>query len=158
MKSRLRASVVCEAEGHLLVVRLRDPATGVDALFPPGGAIESGETPRETAQRETLEETGLRVRVDAALEIVETYPFRWAGVDYEVTTHYFAASLESAFCLTVPAVNDAPYNLGASWLPVGEALRTMSVHPSIASAVADVLRLRATRSDSRRSPGPIGMR
>jgi 8-oxo-dGTP diphosphatase len=138
---RLRASVVCEAEGRLLVVRLRDPVSGLDALFPPGGGIEPGETPAETAGRETREETGLRVRVDPGVELVETYPFRWAGVDYDVQTHFFAASLEEPFAEAIPKVVDAPYNLGASWLPADEALQAMSVHPVIASAVARVRRL-----------------
>jgi 8-oxo-dGTP pyrophosphatase MutT (NUDIX family) len=130
---------VCEALGRLLLVRLRDPVSGVEALYPPGGGIEAGETPAEAARRETLEETGVHVRIDPGVELVETYPFCWAGTDYEVTTHYFAAALEDAFDPTLPEVIDAPYNLGAVWLPVDEALRAMSVHPAIASAVARVL-------------------
>lgn len=137
---RLRASVVCEAEGHLLVVRLRDPVSGVEGLFPPGGGIEAGESPAEAARRETLEETGLRVRVAPELHLVDTYPFRWAGVDYDVTTHYLAASLEGPFTLTLPRVEDAPYNLGASWVPTSEALEAMSIHDAIGAAVACVLR------------------
>jgi 8-oxo-dGTP pyrophosphatase MutT (NUDIX family) len=137
-QKRLRASVVCVAEGRLLVVRLRDPVTGVEAFFPPGGGVEPGETPAETARRETLEETGLHVQIDPLAELVETYPFRWAGIDYEVTTHYFGASLEGAFHETPPKVVDAPYNLGASWLPTAEALDAMSIYPAIASAVARV--------------------
>jgi 8-oxo-dGTP pyrophosphatase MutT (NUDIX family) len=139
--TRLRASAVCEAEGHLLVVRLRDPVSCLEALYPPGGAVEDGEAPAETARRETLEETGLRVRVDPNVQLVETYPFRWAGTDYDVTTHYFAATLEDVFDLIPPKVIDAPYNLGASWIPVDEACEAMAVHPAIASAVARVLRL-----------------
>jgi 8-oxo-dGTP pyrophosphatase MutT (NUDIX family) len=138
---RLRASAICEAEGHLLVVRLRDPVTNIEALYPPGGGVEPGETPAITARRETLEETGLHVRVDPRVELVETYPFRWAGVDYDVTTHYFAAALEDPFDLALPKVIDAPYNLGASWLPVMEALEAMAIHRSIAAATARVLRL-----------------
>ncbi len=42
------------------------------------------------------------MRVDASIESVERYPFRWAGADYDVTTHYFAAMLESPFALTIP--------------------------------------------------------
>lgn len=158
-KQRLRASAVCQAEGHLLVIRLRDPASGVEALFPPGGGIEPGELPAETARRETLEETGLRVRVDPGVKLVETYPFRWAGEDYDVTTHYFAATLEDAFELTLPKVIDADYNLGAVWLPVQEALEAMSVHRSIAAATARVLHL-AERAEWQKHPnvdGPASM-
>ncbi len=138
---RLRACAVCEAEGHLLIVRLRDPASGVEAPYPPGGGVEPGELPAETARRETMEETGLRIVVHGDVELVDTYPFRWAGVDYEVTTHYFAASLDEPFVASIPKVMDADYNLGGAWLPVAEALAAMAVHPAVASAVAKVLRL-----------------
>lgn len=62
-------------------------------------------------------------------------------MDYEVTTHYFAATLEGAFDRELPKVVDAPYNLGASWVPVGEALEAMAIHPAIALACARVVRL-----------------
>jgi 8-oxo-dGTP pyrophosphatase MutT (NUDIX family) len=140
-KARVRASVVCEAEGRLLVVRLRDPVSGVEAYFPPGGAIEPGESPMEAARRETLEETGLRVRIDEGASLVKTYPFCWAGIDYEVTTHFFAASLEEAFIEWLPKVVDASYNLGAAWLPAEDALRAMAIYPVVSSAVAEVRRL-----------------
>jgi 8-oxo-dGTP pyrophosphatase MutT (NUDIX family) len=138
---RLRASAVCVAEGHLLVVRLRDPVTGVVALYPPGGAVEAGETPAETARRETWEETGVAVHVDERRTLVETYPFRWDGIDREVTTHYFAARLEGAFDKNLPKVVDAPYNLGAEWVPVADALDAMRVNPAILDATARCLRL-----------------
>lgn len=155
MESRCRASAICQAEGHLLVVRLRDPVTNVEALFPPGGGIDPGETPAKTATRETLEETGLHVSVDRDVELVETYPFRWAGVDYQVTTHYFSATLDDPFNLAVPAVVDAPYNLGASWVPVDAALEAMSIYPSIGDAVARLLRL-ASRAAWARHPNVSG--
>jgi 8-oxo-dGTP pyrophosphatase MutT (NUDIX family) len=127
------------AEAHLLLVRLRDPVTGDESLYPPGGGVELGERPAETARRETLEETGLRVRIDPAVSVVDTYPFRWAGVDREITTHYFKASLEDAFHRDVPKVIDASYNLGALWLPVSDALEAMEKHSAIASATARLL-------------------
>ncbi len=141
LQKRHRASVVCVAEGHLLLVRLRDPVSGFVAPYPPGGRVEDGESPEETARRETLEETGLRVRVDPRSEVVDTYPFRWAGVDREVTTHYFAATLEDPFTRELPPVVDADYNLGALWMPVEDALAAMGSVPAIAASVAKVLAL-----------------
>jgi 8-oxo-dGTP pyrophosphatase MutT (NUDIX family) len=148
--ARLRASVVCEAQGLLLVVRLRDPKTGATGFYPPGGRVEAGETPADTARRETLEETGLRVRIDPSIELVEEYPFVWAGEERAITTHFFAATLEEPFSLTLPEVIDADYNLGASWMPVEEALAAMAVHPPIAAAVARVRRRmqRSSRTDA----------
>jgi len=139
MKHRLRASAVCEADGRLLLVRLRDPVTGTEALYPPGGGVEPNEAPEETARRETLEEAGVRVRVDPALVLVDRYPFTWAGVDYDVVTHYFFATPEDPPA-ELGEVNDADYNLGALWLPTSEALDAMAVHPAIASSVTRVVR------------------
>ncbi|MBX3185825.1 MAG: hemerythrin domain-containing protein [Labilithrix sp.] len=153
--TRRRASVVCEAEGRLLLVRLRDPVSGVEALYPPGGAIEPNEAPAETARRETLEETGVKVVVDAATELVDRYPFCWAGVDYDVTTHYFAATLDEPFTTALPQVVDASYNLGALWLASSEALEALAVHPAIASSVARVLG-RARRAVWRTHPNASG--
>lgn len=135
---RLRASVVCEAEGYLLVVRIRDPVTLLEVFFPPGGRVEPKESPPETAVRETLEETGLRVSLVPGADLVETYSYVWAGVDYDVTTHFFAATLLSPFVQLIPKVVDADYNLGAFWLPAAEALDAMSICPAIASAVQRV--------------------
>jgi ADP-ribose pyrophosphatase YjhB (NUDIX family) len=136
--SRVRASLVCQAEGKLLLVRLKDPESGVEGLYPPGGAVEPDETPAHAAERETLEETGVTARVTSGVELVRHYPFVWGGVSYDVTTHYFAATLAEATALT-PVV-DADYNLGAVWLPIEEALEALALHPVIAGAVAQVLR------------------
>ncbi|MBX3232171.1 MAG: NUDIX domain-containing protein [Labilithrix sp.] len=159
MKRRTRASVVCEAEGHLLLVRLRDPTTGVESWFPPGGGVEEDERPAETARRETLEETGVAVHVQSHLVLVDRYPFRWDGVDYDCVTHYFAAELEGAFDPDLAPVRDAPYHRGAKWLPSAEGLAELAVNPRIGAAVSRVLgRARRTRWRAQGAlEGPAGM-
>ena len=137
-------------------MRLRDPVSGVEALYPPGGGVEPNEPPAETARRETLEETGVRVRVDPSIVFVDEYPFTWAGVDYAVTTHYFYAVPEEPPA-ELEEVVDADYNLGAVWMPTDEALRSagapgpagasehaLAIHPAIAPAVERVLQLART--------------
>ncbi|MDB4940832.1 MAG: cytosine deaminase [Labilithrix sp.] len=148
--TRTRASALVVHEGNLLLVRLRDPVSNVEALYPPGGAIEVGETPAEAAGRETLEETGLRVVVDASSELVDVYPFVWAGTHVAVTTHYFAARLAAGERSALRPVEDAAYNLGASWVPLAEAAAALAVHPVIAAACSRVLD--AARPESPRRP------
>ena len=148
-KTRLRASTVVEAEGHLLVVRLRDPASGVEAFYPPGGGIEPNETPADAARRETLEETGVAATIDPESELVAAYPFVWNANDYDVTTHFFHATATKG---ELPAVVDADYHRGAKWLPILEALDAMAVNPAISAPVARLLNRRhrkAWESDPR---------
>lgn len=52
----------------LLVKRKRAPFAGLWSL--PGGKTESGETAREAACRELMEETGIRAEVEGAVDIV----------------------------------------------------------------------------------------
>lgn len=137
--ARLRASVVCVVEGHLLVVRLRDPISGTVYHFVPGGAVEPGERPAVTAARETLEETGLAVNVDEASELIGRYPFQWAGQTYDTTTHFFRAqpvqpaqSAQAVTSLPELAVSDVPaYQLAALWLPLREAETLMAFDAKI---------------------------
>jgi tRNA(adenine34) deaminase len=137
-KLRIRASVVCVHRAQLLCVRMRDPRTRVVRLFVPGGAIESGETATIAAARETLEETGYRVRIDAESEVVAHYPYEWDGVLRQITTYFFRGSLidpdlEPAF------VDDANYHEGVVWLPVTDIPRALGFNDTMRSAIERLL-------------------
>lgn len=63
-------AVVVRGRKVLLVRRASDPLRGQWSL--PGGMLELGETLREAVEREVLEETGLRVRVEEVLEVFDS--------------------------------------------------------------------------------------
>jgi ADP-ribose pyrophosphatase YjhB (NUDIX family) len=66
---KVAAAVLIEHEGRVLLVRrVNEPFRGMWTL--PAGFINGGEDPAEAAERECLEETGLRVRVNRVLEII----------------------------------------------------------------------------------------
>ena len=131
---RHRASAVCVHEHALLCVRLRDPVSGVARLFVPGGAIADGESPAAAAERETLEETGYAVRAEPDSELVARYPFVWAGLRIECTTHFFRARLCSD--RDAPAgTHDADFNEGALWLPLQELETELGFDAAILKAV-----------------------
>ncbi|GAB4330397.1 MAG: NUDIX hydrolase [Phototrophicales bacterium] len=58
---------IVENDRLLLVQRAYDPGKGKWGL--PGGFIEAGEDPKETARREALEETGLNIEITNLLDV-----------------------------------------------------------------------------------------
>jgi 8-oxo-dGTP diphosphatase len=82
----LSAGVYAFRDGRLLMLERR--STFMDGFWHiPGGMQDPGETPRGTAVRELLEETGLRAT--GPLELVTTTPIR--GYDMDILSVRFAA-------------------------------------------------------------------
>ena len=141
-KRRIRASAVCVFRAQLLCVRLRDPLTRVDRLFVPGGELEPGETAAAAASRETLEETGSRVAIAPESEVLVHHDFTWNGVLFDVTTHYFRASLLDAGESGARALAGEPaYNEGVRWLAIEDVDRELGFCVPILGAVRGLLLL-----------------
>jgi mutator protein MutT len=81
------AVAVVQQNDRVLVGR-RPPGAKLAGLWEfPGGKVEAGETPRQAAFRECLEETGLEVEVAGPLsETVQTYKHG------SVILHFFACA------------------------------------------------------------------
>jgi 8-oxo-dGTP diphosphatase len=77
------AGVVIDGDRVLLVRRAREPLKGEWSL--PGGLVELGERLTAAVRREILEETGLRIRVDAVVKVLDRITKDGAG---RVKFHY----------------------------------------------------------------------
>lgn len=70
---KVGVGVLVVEDGRLLLVRrAMDPAKGRWSV--PAGYLDHGEDPRLTAERETLEETGLVVRVNRLIDVFHNPP------------------------------------------------------------------------------------
>jgi ADP-ribose pyrophosphatase YjhB (NUDIX family) len=66
---KVAVCVLVERSGQVLLIRRRgEPERGKWSL--PAGFVDAGEAPARAAEREALEETGLRVRVTALLDVI----------------------------------------------------------------------------------------
>ena len=86
----------------------------------PKGKIEQGETLRETAIRETFEETGIRIALEKNFEAV--VPSAKPG-DTRTVTFFLGRSLDG---MKVPDPDEVEY---AAWIPVEKALEMIQYAP-----------------------------
>lgn len=133
--SRTRASVVVVKNNRLLTFKAIDPLTGKNYLFLPGGAVEADETAPEAAARETLEETGYQVAVDALSAIDREYFFEWKGQTFDCLTIFYRGDLVSPFA---SVVNDADYNHGVEWVELDRIPEIFAYSAEIRSAVLEL--------------------
>lgn len=103
LRPGVRVVVIDTNERVLLFAGIADD--GSRFWFPPGGGIEPGETPEETARREVLEETGL-----ADIELAGEFGRRrhvmaWGGVTYDLRERWFLARV-APFALDLSGFTD----------------------------------------------------
>ena len=137
-QTRLRSCAVCVQSGKILLIKMQDPASGNSFWVPPGGAIESGETPLQTAVRETLEETGYHVHAVEGAALMKAYHFPWAGNIVECHTHFIGAKLKKDIPDTA---SDPEHILEKAWIPLGDVPAKLAHHPSIRDAVLHVIHI-----------------
>ncbi|MGE4063645.1 MAG: NUDIX hydrolase [Rhodospirillaceae bacterium] len=107
--------VVRRAAGRvevLLIRRGRPPRVGEWSI--PGGRQEWGETVRETAEREILEETGVRVRGLRLIDVVDGISKK----DGNVTGHWTLVDFRADWAEGEPRPGDDADD--ARWVAVGE--------------------------------------
>ncbi len=144
-QTRHRTAMICVHKEALLVCWFRDPHSGREFYVVPGGKIESQESARECAERETWEETGYRVRARGEAVTTTRYPFEWAGQVYDCVTTWFVGTLTNPEESPAP-VADADFNLRTAWLALGEIPSAFACHSHIGEMVTKLVE-RALKGD-----------
>ncbi len=106
-------ALVIKGTSVLLVKRGKAPSNDKWAI--PGGSVELGETLQQAAEREILEETGIRIK---ALEPMYTFDFIERDGQGEIRFHYVIVDLEAEYIDgEIKPGDDAA---GAGWIPFAE--------------------------------------
>ena len=119
--------VVVRRDGELLVMRRAPERLGYWSLV--AGGVEPDETPQEAAQRELLEETGLRAEVrplpvSLSYSLLDDPPAiraRYAPGIERVTVHAFVADADAGWEPTLDAEHDV-----YRWCEVDAAVELMA--------------------------------
>ena len=122
-------AVVFKDQNVLLVKRGKAPAKGVWAI--PGGRVELGETLKQAAEREVLEETGIRIKAGDPI-----YSFEIIDHDEnrEVRFHYYIVDLDAEYLDgEVTPGDDAD---DAAWVSVDD-LNKRNVNPRTLELLTD---------------------
>lgn len=107
------SSAVFRADTVLLVERARAPVSGLWSL--PGGHIEPGETAREAAARELLEETGVTAEI---LDLATVHDVILRNEDGALSHHYVLSVFYARWLSGEPApASDAA---AACFVPLAE--------------------------------------
>lgn len=111
----------------LLVRRGREPGRGLWAI--PGGKVEPGETMRAAAEREVLEETGIRI---AAGELIWHFEFIQHDDEGALRFHYVVFDFLGHYLGGEPLAGDDAD--AVAWAPLDQLL-TWRLHPNTREAL-----------------------
>ncbi len=141
---RQRASVIVVHKNKILGFNAVDPHSGTKYFFMPGGGVEDGESAALAAQRETLEETGYKIRVLEETEFRRKYDFPWNGKINACDTTFYLGILDENWHEPTD-VADADYHRGVQWIDVKNVDRIFSYNKDILWAVQKLVKVAKKR-------------
>ena len=99
---RVGVGAIVIRDGRILLVK-RGSSPGKGLWAPPGGLVELGETVREAAEREILEETGITIR---AKEAFYTFDFIDRDKEGKIKYHYVIIDFLADYISGEPRASD----------------------------------------------------
>jgi 8-oxo-dGTP pyrophosphatase MutT (NUDIX family) len=125
---KVGAGVIIIEDGKALLVR--GPHTGYGLWTQPRGLWEEGETTKETAIRECWEETGLNIRIENVIAVIDLRIHRKDRIEQELFLSYNAKIVNGKKRKPRAEIEDG------RWFPITEALERSDVSTSTKIGIA----------------------
>lgn len=116
-------AVVLDNDRILLVQRAKEPSKGKWSL--PGGKVELGETFREAARREVLEECGISIEIECLVDVSD-----FILKDDDGCTRYHFVLIYVLAARGQGEVRANSESLDVRWFPLAEVGR-LDIHPQL---------------------------
>lgn len=110
--------VVWKGDHVLLIQRGKEPRRGEWSI--PGGSHDVGETVREAAVREVMEETGVTIRLGPIIDVIDTIR---RDADGRIVTHFTLTDFAATWLAGEPVAGDDAMN--AEWVPFAETFERL---------------------------------
>ncbi len=111
--------VVWKGDHVLLIQRGKEPMRGSWSI--PGGSHDIGETVREAAVREVMEETGVQIDLGPIIDVIDTIR---RDDDGRIRTHYTLVDFAATWVSGDPVAGDDAMN--AEFVPFEDALARLT--------------------------------
>lgn len=129
----LPAVIAMVARGDRVLLARRGKGSVPDPWGFPGGLIEPGETVLAAAMRELAEETGIRARAEAVVEVLDVIAHDQDG---RVKTHFILNAVRMHWLAGEPAA--ASDVIACGWFTLDQ-ISTMPSHPNLPRLAATLL-------------------
>ena len=116
-------TITFNQKGQVLLIKVQSPVTKQIYWTIPKGLIEKGESPISAAERETYEETGIKVKVIKLLETIDLFRF-YEGKRHIKNVYVFLAECDEQ-CNPKP---DSKEVLDAKFVDFDKALIALKLH------------------------------
>jgi 8-oxo-dGTP pyrophosphatase MutT (NUDIX family) len=135
---RTRSSAVCFYQERVLMVDVLDRVTGNHHWMPPGGEVHESEDLECTAERETLEETGVIVRAYRESKLSKTYGFRFKDQLFVTTNHFFLCEYEGEAANFNPRLRKTEI-FASEWVSLNLVFERLYAWEEVQTAVYELL-------------------
>jgi 8-oxo-dGTP diphosphatase len=127
-KLRARACALVLKDHSLLLVKLHSPVLDKEIWIPPGGGINFGDSIFETATRECLEETNVKVNARRLCYVTELVrPPKIHALEYYIECDWLSGDAVLGYD---PELNEAQILLDLAYIPLEELSQKADLYPT----------------------------